>query len=112
VIELFLLLVIFVILIVITAIRLKDKNQNFIWSEFYPHAILFLAGWIIFSIMTGLFIVFDDLESSRDYSVQELLHGAKVGFRLMTVGFGLLILSIFMISQMNLKSKTKDIDND
>jgi len=110
--ELFLLLVITVILIMISTIRLKDKKLNYIWSEFNIHAILFLAGWVTFSILSGLFIVFDDLESSRDYSNQELIHGAKVGMRLMTMGFGLFILSISIFSRSNLRSKNQGIAND
>jgi len=103
--ELFLLLVLTVILIIIAAIRLKDNKPNFIWSEFITHAILFLAGWVIFSIMTGLFIVFDDLESSSVYSIQESLRGAKVGMRLMAAGVGLSMLSVFILNRPNLKSK-------
>lgn len=95
--ELALYIVITTIIIIITVIQMKKIILNAIWPDFSTHAILLLVGWIIFSTLSGLFVVFDDLEKAVDYSNQELLHGVKVGMRFMA--WGLLILYMIIFSR-------------
>ncbi len=104
--ELTLLVPIAITIIIVSVIHLKKRILNSLWADFNTHAILLFGGWIIFSILSGLFIVFNDLEGSRDYSDQELLLGAKVGMRLMT--WGLLILYVLLFSRSNIKSAKQD----
>jgi hypothetical protein len=104
--ELAFLLAMTITIMIVTVIHMKKKILNSFWADFSTHVILLFVGWIIFSILSGLFIVFDDLEHARDYSNQELLHGLKVGMRL--TAWGLLILYMILFSRSKIKSTNQD----
>jgi ABC-type Na+ efflux pump permease subunit len=104
--ELFLLIVTTLIIMITVGVRLKRKTLNHLWADLNTHVFLLLAGWVILSILVGLFIVFDDIERSKDYSNLGLLHGSKVCMHLMM--WGLLVLSVIISGLLHLKSKNQD----
>jgi len=64
------------------------------------HAIFLCLGWIMLSILIGLFLLFDDLEGSKE-AVRAIEHRIETAALLMTSGFVLFFLLFLLLKKLN-----------
>ncbi len=88
-IELTLLLAINLFLTGVVVVNWKKSKLDFVLPGLGRYILMFLTGWLSFSILFGLLVLFDDLESSKTFSYHLLSNGASTALRLIAIGLAL-----------------------
>ena len=95
-IEITLLLVVNIALIGIIIACWKKSNLDLVLPGLSKYIFMFLAGWLGFSVLFCLLILFNDLESGKVFSYQSLLRLISTALRLLAMGWGITISLIWL----------------
>ncbi len=98
-IEFTLLLVVNIALIAIIVVYWKNSKLDFVLPGLSKYIFMFLAGWLGFSVLFSLLILFDDLESGKAFSYQLLLSLITTALRLLALGWAITISLIWLTTK-------------
>ncbi len=86
----------------------RKSYLNNIFSGVGKYIFIFLAGWIGFSIIIGLFLAFQDLKNSKVFSYQLLVGDVIVALRFFAVGLVLTFLLTWTAVRVSKRLKQKN----
>lgn len=95
-IEITILVVVNIALIGIIVANGKRSKLNFVLPGLSKYIFMFLTGWIGFSILFSLFMLFEDLESGKIFSYQLLLRSIITFLCLLALGLATAISFIWL----------------
>jgi ABC-type dipeptide/oligopeptide/nickel transport system permease component len=76
--------------------RARKSKFDHVLHGLGRYIFILLAGWLGFSLLFALYILFDDLESGKMFSYQLLLRWMTNVLRLLTIGLGVAIVLVWV----------------
>jgi hypothetical protein len=95
-IEITILVVVNIALIGVIVANWKKSKLNFVLPGLSKYIFMFLTGWLGFTILFSLHILFDDLESGKTLSYELLLRLIATALSLLAMGWVITISLIWL----------------
>lgn len=79
-------------------VKVQWKKSPF-EKKLLTHFLFLLLGWIFFSLLLGLFQIFDALEFSKDEATSKIVEGLQISGASITLGLCLLLGILYYFRQ-------------